>query len=74
MRWNARCWQEVCSTAMGRKKPDSAEKLKGAVMGPRREIKTQPKNSQATRPAGMQAMGMELYQQIRQAVAELKPS
>lgn len=46
-------------------------------MGTRRDL---PKSSKSnapkvpiTRPAGMQAMGMALYQQIRQAMAELKP-
>lgn len=42
----------------------------------RRESLKQVKNQTTVvaRPAGVQAMGMELYQQIRQAMAELKPA
>lgn len=43
-------------------------------MGQRREQPKQIKPTVVTRPAGMQAVGVELYEQIRQAMAELKPA
>ena len=39
-----------------------------------RNTHTTTKGHQVTRPAGMQAMGIELYEQIQKALAELKPA